>query len=56
MIGRRGEVELLIGRGAVVTWAVQPQCPLEVQQLAHEVEVGGDVGLLPLDKVVGVVE
>lgn len=55
MIGRRGEIELLIG-GAVVTGAVQPQGPLKVQELAHEVEVRGNVGLLPLDKVVGVVE
>ena len=58
MIGRRGEEQLLIGgRGrVVVTGAVEAQRPLKVQQLAHEVKVGRDVGLLALDKVVGVVE
>ena len=56
MIGGRGEEELLLAGGAVITRAVQPQCPLKVQELTHEIEVGGNVGLLPLDKVVGVVE
>lgn len=57
MIGRRGEEELLrVAGGSVVAGAVQPQRPLEVQQLAHEIEVGGNVGLLPLDEVVGVVQ
>lgn len=55
MIGRRGEEELVVGR-AVVAGAVEPQCPLEVQELPHEVEVGRDVGLLALDEIVGVVE
>ena len=40
----------------VVTGAVEAQCPLKVQQLAHEVEVRRDVRLLTLDEVVGVVE
>lgn len=40
----------------VVTGAVEAQCPLKVQELAHEVEVGGNVGLFPLDEVVGVVQ
>lgn len=35
---------------------MQAQRPLKVQELAHEIEVWGNVGLLPLDKVVGVVE
>lgn len=56
MIGRRGEEELLLAGGAVVAGTAQPQRPLKVQQLTHEVEVGGNVGLLPLDEVVGVVE
>jgi len=56
VIGRRGEEELLLAGGAVVAGAVQPQRPLEVQELTHEVEVRGNVGLLPLDEVVGVVE
>lgn len=56
MIGRCGEEELLLAGGTVVAGTVKPQCPLEVQQLTHEVEIGGNVGLLPLDKVIGVVE
>lgn len=35
---------------------MQTQCPLKVQELAHEIEVWGNVGLLPLDEVVSVVE
>ena len=56
MIGRRGEEELLLVGGTVITGAVQPQRPLKVQELTHEVEVWGNVRLFPLDKVVGVVE
>lgn len=58
MIGRGGEEELVVrrGGGVVVAGAVQAQRPLKVQQLAHEVEVGGNVGLFPLDEVVRVVE
>lgn len=56
MIGWRREKQLLIGGRVVVTGAVETQSPLKVQELPHEVEVGRDVGLLPLDKVVGVVE
>lgn len=56
MIGGRGEEELVVGGRAVVAGAVEPQCPLEVQKLPHEVEIGRDVGLLALDEVVGVVE
>lgn len=58
MIGGRGEEELLVRgrRRVVVAGAVEAQRPLEVQQLTHEVEVGRDVGLFPLDEVVGVVE
>lgn len=56
MVGRGGEVERLARRGdAVVARTLQAQRALKVQQLAHEVEVGGDVGLLHLDDVVGVV-
>lgn len=56
VIGRSGEVQLLIGRrDAVVAGAFEAQRALEVQELAHEVEVGGDVGLLLFDDVVGVV-
>lgn len=56
MIGWRGEEELLLVGGTVITGAVQPQRPLKVQELTHEVEVWGNVGLLPLDKVISVVE
>lgn len=56
MIGWRGEKKLLVCGGAVVAGSVAPQRPLKVQQLTHEVEVGRNVGLLPLDKVVGVVQ
>lgn len=56
VIGRRGEKKLLFAGGAVVAGSVAPQCPLKVQQLTHEVEVGRNVGLLPLDKVVGIVQ
>lgn len=40
----------------VVTGAVEAQCPLKIQELAHEVKVWRNVGLFPLDKVVGVIE
>ena len=40
----------------VVAGAVQAKSSLEVQELAHEVEVGGDVRLLAFDEVVGIVE
>lgn len=33
-----GEEQLIVG-GAVVTGAIQTQCPLKVQKLPHEVEV-----------------
>lgn len=57
MICRRGEEELLrVAGGSVVARAVQPQRPLEVQELAHEIEIGRNVGFLPLDEVVGVVQ
>lgn len=58
MIGRGREEELVMRRGgrAVVARAVEAQRPLKVQKLAHEVEVWGDVGFFPLDKVVRVVE
>ena len=58
VIGRGGEEELVMRRRgrAVVTGAVEAQRPLKVQELAHEVEVRGDVGLFPLDEVVRVVE
>lgn len=54
LVGGGGEVQLLAGH-PVVAGAAEPQRPLEVQQLAHEVEVGRDVGFLRLDDVVGVV-
>lgn len=54
LVGGGGEVELL-RRHPVVTGAAESQCPLEVQQLAHEVEVGGDVGFLHLDNVISIV-
>lgn len=54
LVGRGGEVELL-GRDPVVTRAAQSQRPLEVQQLAHKVEVGGDVGFLHLDNVISII-
>lgn len=57
MIRRRGEEELLRVAGRpVVAGALQPQRPLKVQQLAHEIEIGRNVGLFPLDEVVGVVQ
>lgn len=56
MIGWCGEEERLLAGGTVITGAVQPQRPLKVQELTHEVEVWGNVGLLPLDKVVSIVE
>lgn len=54
LVGGGGEVELLCG-DPVVTGAAESQGPLEVQQLAHEVEVGGDVGFLHLDNVISIV-
>lgn len=54
LVGGGGEVELL-RRDPVVTGAAESQRPLEVQQLAHEVEVGGDVGFLHLDNVISIV-
>lgn len=54
LVGGRGEVQLLCRR-AVVTGAAESQCPFKVKQLAHEVEVRGDVGLLHLDNVVSIV-
>lgn len=56
MIGRCGEVELLLAGGSVITGTVQPQRPLKVQKLTHEVKVWGNVGLFPLDKVISVIE
>lgn len=55
VVGGRGEVELLTGC-VVVAWAAEPQRPLKVQQLSHEVEVGRDVRLFPLNEVIGIVE
>lgn len=55
MVGGCGEVELFTGC-VVVARAAEPQRPLKVQQLPHEVEVGRDVRLFPLNKVVGIVE
>lgn len=40
VIGWRGEKQLVIGGGAVVTRAIEPQCSLKVQELTHEVKVG----------------
>lgn len=54
LVGGGGEVELLCG-DPVVTRAAESQRPLEVQQLAHEVEVGGDVRFLHLDNVISIV-
>jgi hypothetical protein len=54
LVGGRGEVQLRSG-DTVVTRAAQSQGPFEVKQLAHEVEVGGDVGLLHLNNVVSIV-
>lgn len=54
LVGGGGEVELL-RRDPVVTGAAESQRSLEVQQLAHEVEVGGDVGFLHLDNVISIV-
>lgn len=56
MIGWRGEKELLLIGGMVITGAVQPQRPLKVQELTHEVEIRGNIGLLPLDKVICIVQ
>lgn len=54
LVGGGGEIELLRW-DPVVTGAAESQCPLEVQQLAHEVEVWGDVGFLHLDNVISIV-
>lgn len=54
LVGRSSEVELL-SRDPVVTGAAESQCPFKVKQLAHEVEVRGDVGFLHLDNVVSIV-
>lgn len=58
MIGRGGEEELVVRRGgrAVVAGAVESQRPLKVQELAHEIEVWGNVGFFPLDEVIRVVK
>lgn len=56
VIGWRGEEELFLTGRTVITGTVQPQRPLKVQELTHEVEVWGNVGLLPLDKVISIVE
>lgn len=56
MIGWCGEEELLLAGGTVITRTVQAQRPLKVQELTHEIEVWGNVGLLPLDKVISVIE
>lgn len=55
VVGGCGEVELLTGC-VVVARAAEPQRPLKVQQLPHEVEVGRDVRLFPLNEVIGIVE
>lgn len=54
LVGGGGEIELLRG-GPIVTGAAESKRPLEVQQLAHEVEVGRDVGFLHLDNVISIV-
>lgn len=54
LVGGSGEVELLCWN-VVVTGAAEPQCPFKVKQLAHEVEVRGDVGFLHLDDVISIV-
>lgn len=54
LVGGRGEVELL-RRNTVVTGAAEPQGPFKVKQLAHEVEVRGDVGFLHFDNVVSII-
>ncbi len=56
MICGCGEEELLLAGGTVITGTVAPQRPLKVQELTHEVEVWGNVGLFPLDKVISIVE
>lgn len=56
MIGWCGEEELLLTGSTVITGTVQPQRPLKVQELTHEVEIRGNVGLLSLDKVISVVQ
>jgi len=45
VIGRGGEEELVVRRRGrvVVAGAVEAQCPLKVKELAHEVEVRGNV-------------
>lgn len=55
VVGGCGEVELFTG-SMVVAWAAEPQRPLKVQQLPHEVEVGRDVRLFPFNEVIGIVE
>jgi len=55
LVGGGGEIELL-GGDAVVTGAAESQRPLEVQQLAHEVKVWGDVGFFPFHKVIGIIK
>lgn len=54
LVGGRSEVELLCG-DTIVTGAAESQGPFKVKQLAHEVEVGRDVGLLHFDNVIGIV-
>lgn len=54
LVGGRGEVELLCG-DTIVTGAAESQGPFKVKQLAHEVEVGRDVGLLHFDNVISIV-
>lgn len=56
VIGGRAEVKRLCGsRTAVIAWALEAQRALKVQELAHEVEVGGNVRFLHLHDVIGVV-
>ena len=55
VVGGGSKVELFTG-WAVVTWAVESQSPLKVQQLAHEVKVWGDVGFFPFHKVIGIIK
>lgn len=56
VIGGCGEEELLLAGRPVITGTVKPQCPLKVQELTHEVKVWGNVGLLPLDEVISIIE
>lgn len=55
VIGWGGKIQL-VPRRAVVTWAVESQSSFKVQKLSHKVEIGGNVGLFPFHKIVGVIQ